>query len=324
MKKFLLIGAMSIAMVLSLTACGSDYKVALADYDNISISQAEIDAEIESIRASYPVDTTIVTEGTVASGDTVDISFVGTVDGVAFDGGTAENQELVIGSGSYIDGFEEGILDKEIGSTFDINVTFPDDYASTDLAGKDAVFSITVNSVKVPILPDYTDEWVASISEEIIGEVLTTTAEFEESIASFLILDKVFSDSTLEDYDAEVYDLMVADQIKYYQDYATEQGVELEYLLSVYGTSEEDLAASVLDTMKWQAIIFEIASLENLTAEEEYESTMLEEAVGAGYETVDEYIEGEEVPDYYIDYTRAYALYPKVVDILVSAATITE
>lgn len=324
MKKFLLIGATCIAMTLSLTACGSDYKVTLADYDNISISQADIDAEIQSIREAYPVDTTIVTEGTVADGDTVDISFVGTVDGVAFDGGTAENQELVIGSGTYIDGFEEGIVGKEIGSTFDINVTFPDDYSSTDLAGKDAVFSITVNSVNIPVLSDFTDEWVTSISEEVLGEALTTTAEFEKSVASFLILDKVFSDSTLEDYDAEVYELMVADQLEYYENYAAEQGIELEYLLSVYGTSEEDLAASVLDTIKWQAIIFEIASLENITADEEYESTVLEEAVAAGYETVDEYLEGEEIPDYYLDYTRAYALYPKIVDILVDASTITE
>lgn len=324
MKKFLLIGATCIAMVLSLTSCGSDYKVSLADYKNISISQADIDSEVAIIRASYSEDSTIVTEGTVADGDTVDISYIGTVDGVAFEGGTADNQELTIGSGTYIDGFEEGILGKEIGTTFNLPVTFPEDYSSTELAGKEAEFSITINSVNIPILPEYTDEWIATISEEVLGEVVTTTAEFEKSIASFLILDKIFSESTLEDYNKETYDLMVADQIEYYQNYADEQGLELEYLLSVYGTSEEDLAASVLDTLKWQAIIFEVASLENINADDEYESTLLEEAIAAGYDTTEAYIEGEELPAYYTEYTKAYALYPKIVDILVSAATITE
>ena len=236
---------------------------------------------------------------------------------------TADNQELTIGSGTYIDGFEDGILGKKIGTTFDLPVTFPADYSSTDLAGKDAVFSITINSVNTPILPEYTDDWVATISNDVLGKVVTTTAEFEKSIASFLILDKVFSESTLKDYNKDTYDQMVADQLKYYQNLATQQGVELDYFLSVNGTSQADLKASALDTLKWQAIIFEVASLENLNADTEYESTMLSEAKTAGYDTTDAYIKGEALPDYYMEYTKAYALYPQVVDIFVAAAKIT-
>lgn len=325
MKKLLLIPAMSIVMILSLTACGSkNYNVTLADYKNITISQADIDDEIENIRAYYSEESNTVTEGTVADGDTVDISYVGTVDGVAFEGGTADNQELTIGSGTYIDGFEDGVLGKEIGSTFDINVTFPDDYSATDLAGKDAVFTITVNSVKVPILPDYTDEWVTTVSEEVVGEAVTTIADFEEKVKEYLILDEVFTGSTLDDYDQEAYDAMLADQLSYYEDYATQNGMDLETLLGLYGTSEDEIGQSIIDQLKWQAIIFEIASLENINVDDEYESTLLSEAKNAGYTTTDEFIEGESIADWKLETVKAQTLYPKIVDIVVSAATITE
>lgn len=325
MKKFLLIPAMSIVMILSLTACGSkDYNVDLADYKSITISQAEIDDEIENIRAYYSEESDTITEGTVAEGDIVDISYVGTLDGVAFDGGTADNQELEIGSDSYIDGFEDGIIGKEIGSTFDLNLTFPEDYSSTDLAGKDVVFAVTVNSVKVPILPDYTDEWVTTVSEEVLNEAVTTTADFEAKVKDYLILDKVFSESSLEDYNQETYDAMLADQMAYYEDYATQNSMDLETLLSLYGTSEDDIGQSILDQLKWQAIIFEIASLENINADDEYESSVLEEAKNAGYTTTDEFIEGESIADWKLETVKAQTLYPKVVDVVVSAAKVTE
>lgn len=85
---------------------------------------------------------------TAKLGDTVVIDYVGKIDGVAFDGGTAENQTLTLGSGAYIDGFEDQIVGHHPGETFDINVTFPDDYGATDLAGKDAVFTITLDSIQ--------------------------------------------------------------------------------------------------------------------------------------------------------------------------------
>lgn len=85
---------------------------------------------------------------TAKMGDTVIIDYVGKMDGKAFDGGTAENQTLTLGSGTYIDGFEDQIVGHRVGETFDINVTFPDDYAASDLAGKDAVFTITLDAIQ--------------------------------------------------------------------------------------------------------------------------------------------------------------------------------
>ncbi len=323
MKKILLVLAMCTFLIFGLTACGSsEYDITLSDYENVTISQADIDEQIETIRQYYSSESETITEGTVATGDIVDISYTGTIDGVAFEGGTADNQNLTIGSGQYIEGFEEGLIGAQVGSTLEITLTFPEDYSSTELAGQEAVFEVTVNAIVLPILPEYTDEWVESISEEIIGELITTKADFETQLASYLILEKLFADSVLDDYNEETYDLMVADQLEYYQDYADSNGVDLDTLLSLYGTSQADLEANVLDTLKWQAIIFEIASLENINADEDYEATMLEEAENAGYDSIDEYIEGEEIPDYYIEYTKAYAVYPLVVDLIVSTATI--
>lgn len=86
---------------------------------------------------------------TVEDGDTVNIDYVGTVDGVEFDGGSTEGMgtDLVIGSGSYIDDFEEQLIGAHPGETVEVNVTFPDDYYSTDMAGKDAVFTVTINGI---------------------------------------------------------------------------------------------------------------------------------------------------------------------------------
>ena len=94
---------------------------------------------------SYSTDMSL----TVVDGDTVNIDYVGTVDGVEFDGGSTQGMgtDLVIGSGSYIDDFEDQLIGAHPGETVEVNVTFPDDYYSTDLAGKDAVFTVTINGI---------------------------------------------------------------------------------------------------------------------------------------------------------------------------------
>ncbi|WP_243130543.1 MULTISPECIES: trigger factor, partial [Roseburia] len=100
-----------------------------------------------------------VTEGTVQNGDIVTINYVGTKDGVAFDGGTANNYELTIGSGTFIDGFEDGIIGMKKGQTKDLDLTFPEEYSSEELAGQEVVFKVTLQSFKRA--PELTDDWAA-------------------------------------------------------------------------------------------------------------------------------------------------------------------
>ncbi len=125
----------------------------LADYKSITVdtSSKEFEETYNEIIKSDVENNDFYatkTEGKVAKGDTVDIDFEGKLNGVAFDGGSSKGYELKIGSGSFIDGFEDGLIGVEIGSTVDLNLTFPKDYQSADLAGKDVVFTVKVNYVK--------------------------------------------------------------------------------------------------------------------------------------------------------------------------------
>ena len=118
--------------------------VAVLIFDSVRNSQ-EVSAEEETSQEASAEDTSL----TVANGDTVNIDYVGTVDGVEFDGGSTNGTgtDLVIGSGSYIDDFEDQLIGAHPGDEVQVEVTFPDDYGSQDLAGKDAVFAVTINGI---------------------------------------------------------------------------------------------------------------------------------------------------------------------------------
>ncbi len=159
----------------------TDYITPL-DYKNIVVPQSEIEyteddmtSAIDSLLTSNKVASTDATLAAV-EGDTVNIDYVGTVDGVAFEGGSTDGAgtDLVLGSGSYIDDFEEQLYGSHPGDQVTVEVTFPEDYTSEDLQGKDAVFEVTVNSIYV--LPDFTDEFVA----EHLSDVASTVEEYKE------------------------------------------------------------------------------------------------------------------------------------------------
>lgn len=150
-----------------------DY-VTLGEYKGIEIaveqpdeiSEEYLDAYIKMI-LSYDAVATEVTGRSVESGDIVNIDYEGKLDGVAFAGGTAKGADLTIGSGSFIDGFEDGIIGMEIGETRDLNLKFPDPYTNNpDLAGKEVVFTVTLNNISVSEVPELTDEYVAALGIE--------------------------------------------------------------------------------------------------------------------------------------------------------------
>ncbi|MBR2824359.1 MAG: trigger factor [Clostridia bacterium] len=134
------------------------YKGLEAEVDLQEMTDAAVDAEIESDR-NRDSRTVEVEDRAVQAGDTVNLDYAGTVDGVAFDGGTAEGQTLEIGSGRFIPGFEEQMIGMQIGEEKDLNVTFPDPYQSAELAGKEAVFHVKVNSISVVEKPELDDDF---------------------------------------------------------------------------------------------------------------------------------------------------------------------
>ena len=165
-RKKVMVVLMCAAMALGTAACGSNSKSAASSAGSV-VTETEstaANAGTDSIAtesmvagdewsdyvtlADYKGQALAYADGTkIANGMTVNIDYVGKIDGTAFDGGTASDYDLTIGSGTFIDGFEDQLVGHTKGETVDVKVTFPDSYASTDLAGKDAVFTVTINKV---------------------------------------------------------------------------------------------------------------------------------------------------------------------------------
>ena len=176
----------------------TDYKVEkyvkLNDYMNMTVelskdytvSDADIQSYIEYLMSMYP-SYEVSDKKTVESGDVVNIDYVGTIDGEEFSGGSATGQHLEIGSGSFIDGFEDGLIGKNVGETVELNLTFPEDYTNnTDLAGKAVVFTVTINSIdteKEMVYDDLTDEYV---SENFSNSGISTVDDLKSQVSSVL------------------------------------------------------------------------------------------------------------------------------------------
>lgn len=186
-------------------------------------------------------------------GDKVNIDFEGKVDGVAFEGGSAEDQELELGSGSFIPGFEEGIVGHEIGETFDIDVKFPEDYFNEDLKGKDAVFTITLNSIAVEELPEVDDEFIKDISEfdtvdEYKADLKKQKTEEVEANAKNIRMDRAL-EAAAANAKVDVPEVMVNnaidEQIRSMDNNMRSQGLQLEQYLQMLGQSLEDFKDSM-------------------------------------------------------------------------------
>ena len=171
-----------------------EYEGMTVSYIDTTVTDEDLEDAIDAVFDELGTQYVEITEGTVEEGDVVNIDYVGYIDGVAFDGGSYEGYDLTIGSGQFIDGFEDGLIDVAIGDTVDLELTFPDDYAVESLAGVDVVFTVTVNYVQGDAITwvlndsfvvDYTDgeletvdEFYEYLIEELEEEML---AEAEET-----------------------------------------------------------------------------------------------------------------------------------------------
>ena len=174
-KKLAVLAAGICALSLFLTGCSgeisNDY-VTITKYKGVEIDKVDADAvsdndvetQINSVLQSKST-TTEVTDRAAQTGDTVTIDYEGKKDGVAFDGGTATDAQLTLGSGQFIDGFEDGVVGHNIGDTFDLNLTFPENYGNEDLAGQAVVFTVTLKGISQTDVPELTDEFVQSVSD---------------------------------------------------------------------------------------------------------------------------------------------------------------
>lgn len=176
-----------------------DYVTLPDDYAGITIdaslgevSDQDISDYINSNVLSSFATTNQVTDRAAAMGDTVNIDYVGSIDGVEFDGGSAQGYNLELGSGSFIDDFEDQIAGHTPGETFDVTVTFPENYSSADLAGKDAVFSTTLNYINETVTPELTDAWVQENLSPTMG--VSDVASLNEFVKNQIAFNNQYSD----------------------------------------------------------------------------------------------------------------------------------
>ncbi len=323
MKKRILALGLCIVMAFSATACGkssisgkksdnvgkvtnakadmkgTNYKssVILPDYKNLTIGESAAAVPEENLKkidcllitsGNYNVDTKNIgqKQGTVSEYDIVNIDYTGTKDGVAFDGGTGSNYNLGIGTGAFIDGFEEGLIGVETGQTVDLSLTFPEDYQNTELAGQAVVFKVTVNYIL-----EVNDEFIKDNADEIYyfmyqyfstGKVLETAEEFYQMVRDNLKVVNIVSAKFQSIRDgAEIHDNekelaeFIEEQKAPYVEIAEQNEIELTEVLSYYFSmsSEEDFNEYLTNIFHNYVVMLAIARQENLeVTDEEYTS----------------------------------------------------
>ena len=245
------------------------------------VTDEEVDAKLENERKNLAE--LVVKEGAAENGDTVVIDFVGSVDGVEFDGGKGENHSLELGSGQFIPGFEDQLVGAKAGDEVEVKVTFPEDYQATDLAGKAAVFVTKVNEVKAKEVPALDDELAKDIDEEVetLDELKAKYRKELESAKEIAFDDAVEGaalDLAVEN--AEIVELpaeMVEDEVhramNEFMGNMQRQGISPEMYFQITGTTQEDLhkqyEADADKRVKTNLVIEAVAAAEGFDATEE-------------------------------------------------------
>ncbi len=256
------------------------YKGVEVEKMDLDVTDAEVDAEIEQER-NRNARTTEVTDRKVEDGDIVTLDFEGFVDGVAFEGGKGTDYPLTIGSGSFIPGFEEQLIGFEIGKEGDVNVTFPKEYHSEDLAGKDATFKCTVKAIKAKELPELNDEFASDVSEfetlaEYMEDVKKKLAERKENEAKAQREDAVVK-AVIEDSEMELPEKMVeTQQRQIVNDFAQRlqyQGMDMNQYMQYTGNTVEQMLEQVkpqaIERIQSRLVLEAVAAAEKLEATDE-------------------------------------------------------
>ena len=243
--------------------------ISLPEYKGLSVS---VDSEQKEVTDSDVTDyinnlisqygtTESLTEGVTANGDTISLDYSGLLDGTAFSGGTATDVSYTIGSGKFIDDLDKGLVGLTVGEEYDIPCKFPDNYSSSDLAGKDVIFKVTVNSIKKTTLPELTDDWVASNASSLnveattveglksyVKDYLETQAKTNYDSSKYQAAWKAISEQINTDKgypEAELnslIDTLKSNVQSEYNQYGSYYGISdfTSYLSQVYGFDSED------------------------------------------------------------------------------------
>lgn len=263
-----------------------EYKGLTAQKEQVVITDEDVEAELKRI-AERNSKLITVEDRPVQQGDTVNIDFEGSVDGVPFPGGTATGYTLVVGSGTFIPGFEDQLVGASVGSEVEVKVTFPEDYHAEDLKGKPAVFKVKVNDIKVKQLPEINDEFASDVSEfETLDEYkadirakLTEQAQAQADRKYEDDLIKQAVDNATVDIPEVMVNHRLDDMLRQFDMQLRYQGLNLQGYLNMMGMEESqlrnDYREHALNDVKTQLVMDKIAEVEKVeVTPEEYDAEL--------------------------------------------------
>lgn len=348
MKKLALVTAMIGLLTIGIAGCGvkkttgidatklvtlDKYTGIEATREKVEVTDQDIQDRIASTLESNKTKSE-VTDRPVQQDDIVNIDYVGTIDGEEFGGGTNKGYELVIGSNTFIEGFESGLVGHNVGDVVVLNLTFPEDYSSTLYAGKDVVFTVTINSISSESTPEYTDAFVQSISKDY-----KTTAEYTEYLKGVLqkekedtadqnlkynVWDQIVSNATVSEIPQASIDKYYSLMNKTYEQYAKQTGMELEEFLKTYygmdlATYDKNVKSQAESMAKESLVISYIADKENIkVTDEELKKEADSYATQYGYESADAFLDATDKETF-----RETLLNDKVMKFIIDNAKIT-
>ena len=315
-------------------------EVTLGQYKGIAVPAAKWEVKPEQVqaeidRAAERVSRMVeVTDRAAQDGDTTNINYAGSVDGVAFAGGTAENQNLVLGSGMFIPGFEDQVVGMNIGEERDLSVKFPEQYHADNLAGKDAVFHVKVNGIQTKVRPELDDDFAADVSEfdtfeaykaNIVADLEKNAADRAEANLEDALVQKV-----VDAADCDIPDAMIQDEIttmlREMEMRMMYQGIRFEDYLKYTGQTldqvRENYKPEAANRVKTQLVLEAVAKAENIVPTDED----VDEAIADQAKRVNRDVEEfkASLSEQQKEYLKETAGIKKVIDFLKANAVITE
>ncbi|MBM6830140.1 trigger factor [Anaerotignum lactatifermentans] len=262
-------------------------EVTLGQYKGLSVEKVDAEVKDEDVMAELErvqkqnARNVEVTDRPAQMGDVVKIDYEGSVDGVPFDGGKAEDYSLELGSHSFIEGFEDQVAGHSIGENFDINVTFPEAYHAPELAGKPAVFAISLKGITAKELPELNDAFAEDVSEfstldeykaDILAKLAKEKTERAKQLQGDKLLDAAVANCTME-VPQVMYDNKINSMMKEFEQNIMQQGLSMDIYYQYMGTTEEAMRENFKDTsmksVDARLMLEQIAKEENLTISQE-------------------------------------------------------
>ena len=257
-----------------------EYKGVEVKKEHTLVTEDDVNAEIEKERNKQAAEVSVDNRA-VAEGDTVNLDYSGSVDGVKFAGGTAEGQTLKIGSHTFIPGFEEQMVGMNIGEEKDLNVTFPTEYHAPDLTGKEAVFHVKVNSITETQLPALDDDFAKDISEfdtldaykaDVRAKLEAQAAERDNNAFTNAVIEKVMANATVEIPDAMV-ERQIDSMVRNFEARLAQQGLKLADFMKYTGQDEKSFRNQYRDqaekSVRANLVLEAVENVEKFEAAEE-------------------------------------------------------